>query len=166
VTGNRHSPKDETWNGRDFVVNIDAADKGTWQDCVRYSFVCAGGGHWYSRTLKHLFPGARIFAMVPTKGYVGVGTVIEEAVPIKDFMVKHNGANRSIFEIPLMSEEIKKGADNFEKREYLVRVTWIKTIPEEEAYWEKGMRANQNSAFKLKHKFTLDKLTRWFALSE
>jgi hypothetical protein len=159
------SHKGDAWNGRDFVVNIDAAEQGTWQDCVRYGFVCAGGGHWYSRSLHRLFLGARIFAMVPTKGYVGVGTVREEAVPIKDFMVQYHGAAQSIMELPLVSRAIKQKAHDAEKCAYVVRVTWIKTVPEDKAYWEKGLRANQHSAFKLKHPFTLDKLTAFFALS-
>jgi hypothetical protein len=105
--------------------------------------------------------------MVPTKGYVGVGTVLEEAVPITDFRVQYQGAAQSILdlELPLVSQAIKQDAYDAEKCEYLVRVAWIKTVPEDNAYWEKGLRANQNSAFKLKHLFTLDKLTAFFALS-
>ncbi|MBA7550096.1 hypothetical protein ES705_42602 [subsurface metagenome] len=47
-----------------------------------------------------------------------------------------------------------------------MRVDWKKTIPEQEAYWEKGMRANQNSAFKLKNTFTLNNLLNFFQLEE
>ncbi|MFH7321324.1 endonuclease NucS domain-containing protein [Desulfurivibrio sp. D14AmB] len=164
--------KIESWNGKDFVINVDVdIDAGgneasTWEDCIRYGFAAAGGGQWYSRTLKQLFPGARVFAMRPKKGYLGVGEVVERSVPIKDFKVELNGTTKSILDVPLQAEGIKKNADDLENCEYLVRVKWLKTVPEEQAYWEKGMIANQNSAFKLRNKFTLERLTKFFELDD
>jgi hypothetical protein len=57
-------------------------------------------------------------------------------------------------------------ADDMEKCEYLVRVEWLRTLPEDQAYWEKGMRANQNSAFKLRNAYTLNKLIARFDLQD
>ena len=160
--------KGEEWNGRDFVANIDVPSDGvsTWEDSVKYGFISAGGGLWYSSSLKNLFPGARVFAMIPKKGYLGVGRVLEQSTPIKNFMVDSNGKKISIFSVPLKCEGIKKDADDPERCEYLVRIEWIKTLREEEAYWEKGMRANQNSAFKLKNQYTLKKLLEHFHLED
>lgn len=160
--------KGESWNGKDFVVNIDVDKNGksTWLDSRKYGFVSAGGGKWYSNSLKQLFIGARIFAMIPKKGYLGVGIVKEESVPIKDFIVVENGIEKSILDIELDCESIKYESENLEQSEYLVRIDWIKTIEEKDAYWEKGLRANQNSAFKLKNKYTLEKLIEKFELEE
>jgi hypothetical protein len=160
--------KSESWNGKDFVVNIDVDEAGisTWIDSQKYGFVSAGGGKWYSNSLKQLFVGARVFTMIPKKGYIGVGTVEETSVPIKDFKINENGTNKSILEVDLKCTIIKQEPDNLETCEYLVRINWIKTIPEEDAYWEKGLRANQNSAFKLKNRFTLEKLIERFELEE
>jgi hypothetical protein len=47
---------------------------------MKYGFISAGGGEWFSRTLKNLPLGARVFASIPKCGYVGVGTVIGEAL--------------------------------------------------------------------------------------
>jgi len=159
----------EEWNGRDFVVNIDVDSNGisSWDDAIKYGFVSAGGGRWYSRTLNQLFPGARVFAMRPKIGYLGVGIVKEKSKPIKDFLVtSENGSVKPIIDVPLKAEALKENADNPELCEYLVKVEWIKTVPEKEAYWEKGLRANQNSAFKLKSSFTLKKLLNFFGLEE
>jgi hypothetical protein len=158
--------KAEAWNGHDFVVNVDADDTGvsSWEDCVKYGFVSAGGKKWYSQSLRRLFPGARVFAMIPKKGYLGVAEVVETSVPIRDFLVDHNGVQKSIMDVPLAAEGIKQNADDPEKCEYMVRVKWIKNFPEKDAYWVKGMRANQNSAFKLRNKFTLDLLVKHFGL--
>ena len=57
-------------------------------------------------------------------------------------------------------------ADDSERSERLVRVEWLKTLPAKEAVQEKGMYANPNSATKLRNKFTLDKLTEYFALDD
>ncbi|MFH1050411.1 MAG: endonuclease NucS domain-containing protein [bacterium] len=63
--------KGESWNGKDFIVNIDVGEDevSSWEDSVKYSFISAGGGKWYSRSLYQLEPGHRIFAMIPKRGY-------------------------------------------------------------------------------------------------
>jgi len=158
--------KQELWNGKDFVVNIDSFNgKSCWEDCRKYGYICAGGGKWYSRTLRQLKKGHRIFAMIPKHGYVGVGEVVEESVPIKKFKVLHNNKETAIVEVPLKVEEIKSFPhDDLDKCEYFVKVKWIKTVDKKNAYWEKGMRANTNSAFKLRNQFTLTKLLNFFDL--
>ena len=162
--------KGESWNGMDFVVNINSYDGvSTWEDSQKYGFVSAGGGKWYSGSLDRLFPGARIFAMIPgsENGYVGVGYVKEGSVPVKDFKIATDeGTEMGILDVPLKCERMKENADDLVNCEYLVKVEWKEAVPQEKAYWEKGMRANQNSAFKLKNKFTLDKLTSHFHLEE
>jgi len=40
---------------------------------------------------------------------------------------------------------LPKAKDNPDKAEYLVRVKWIKTVPENEAVKEKGFFGNQNT---------------------
>lgn len=58
-----------------------------------------------------------------------------------------------------------ESADDAELLEYLVRVEWLKTVPDQEAFWEKGMYANQNSAIKLRNRFSLDRLPEHFDLA-
>ena len=53
-----------------------------------------------------------------------------------------------------------------DKAEYMVRVGWLKTVPLEEAYREKGMYGNQNTVTKLRNKFTLERLIKRFGLEE
>ena len=159
--------KKETWNGRDFVGNVDVVDEiSSWEDCIKYGFISAGGGRWYFTTLKQLFPGARLFAMIPKVGYLGVGIVKDYAVPISEFKVNCDGHEKYLMDISLKCEGIKKDSDDLEKCEYLVRIEWIKTNLESEAFWMKGLRANQNSAFRLSNQFTLNKLIEHFGLEE
>lgn len=156
----------EPWNGRDFYVAIGEGSHRSWEDCRKYGFVSAGGGRWYTATLEQLFPEARVFAYIPEKGYVGVGTVKEAVVPVRDFKVTINGTEMPILDVPLEAPGMEEYADDSERSERLVRVEWLKTLPAKEAVREKGMYANQNSATKLRNKFTLDKLTEYFALDD
>ncbi len=158
----------EVWNGHDFVANIDEYNGiSTWEDAVKYGFISAGGGLWYSRTLNQLKAGHRVFAYIPATGFVGVGDVVEPSVAVKDFMVSIDGVMTPIANAPLASERMKVFAQKSEdETEYLVRVKWIKTVKETEAFKEKGLRANQNSVFKLKSSYTLNKLLNFFGLEE
>jgi hypothetical protein len=69
-----------------------------------------------------------------------------------------------ILDAPLVATQMDRKADDPEKCEYLVRVDWIKTLSRDEAIREKGMFANQNSATKLRHQPTLERLVEVFNL--
>lgn len=70
----RQTKTHEAWNGSDWYVAF-GEDSGTrqWADGQKYGFVSGGGGAWFSRTLKNLPIGARVFVHIPKAGYVGVG---------------------------------------------------------------------------------------------
>lgn len=156
----------ETWNGRDWYASLGVGEHRTWEDCIKYGFISAGQGRWYKGTLQLLAPGARVFVCVPKKGYVGVGIVKEPVIRVRDFRVTNNGVEKPILELPLKAPNMAQNSDDSEMSEYLVRMEWIKTVPLERAIWEKGMFANQNSACKLRNKFTLEKLTEYFGLED
>lgn len=154
----------EAWNGKDFYVSLGEGNTRSWEDCRRYGFVSAGGGRWYSAALQQLAPGARVFVCIPKKGYVGVGTVKESAVRVRDFRITEVGLEKRLLDVKLVAPDMGEHADDPELSEYLVRMEWTKTLPAEEAIWEKGMYANQNSATKLRNRFTLDRLAERFSL--
>jgi hypothetical protein len=154
----------EPWNGKDYYVSLLENHRRTWEDCVTYGFVSAGGGRWYSRTLNQLTPGVRVFVHIPQNGYVVVGTVKETVVPVKDFQVIVDGNEVPILQSPKKAENMGEDADDPERSEYLVRVAWDKVLPARDAYWVTGMYANQNSVTKLRNKFTLDRLAERFDL--
>lgn len=157
----------EPWNGKDFYVSFGESADRNWEDARRYGFVSAGGGKWYSATLQSLTPGARVFACIPKTGYVGVGTVMESAVPVRDFVVTVDGGKTvPILDAPLKAQSMGHDADDLAHCEHLVRVDWQRTVPVSEAVWEKGMFANQNSACRLRNKFTLDTLVQRFGLTD
>lgn len=156
--------KKEKWNKQDFVVNFEENNSRNWEDAVKYGFIAAGGGQWYSKTLKRLFIGARIFCMIPKSGYVGIGKVTEEVKPIKDVTFEVNGVEERISDLSLKAPNMLHDADDPEKCEYIVKVEWDKTVLKEDAYWIKGLKANQNSAYKLRSQYTIDKVSEFFGI--
>ena len=64
----------EPWNG-EYYVSYGPPGRRMWEDARKYGFISAGGGSWYSQTLKLLSPGDRVWVNIPKSGYVGVGKV-------------------------------------------------------------------------------------------
>lgn len=160
--------KKEPWNGQDWYVSFgeDSAIR-SWDDARKYGFVSAGGGVWYTRTLRNLPVGARVFACIPGSGlgYVGVGTVAGEAMRFDDAALTINGVEAKMTDLTLLgSYRHSNGVEDND--EYVVPVDWITTVDRREAVWEKGFFANQNSACKLRNRFTLDRLIDRFNLGD
>lgn len=156
----------EVWNGQDFYVSYGDALNGNldWEDARKFGFICADGGVWYTRTMKQLFVGARVFVCIPGTGYVGAGEVIEVVKSINDFTLKIENQDVPFLKVPLNGSYMREKADNPQKCAYFVRVKWIKSLPKDRAYWEKGMYANQNTVTKLRNRFTLERLHLYFAI--
>jgi hypothetical protein len=151
-------------NGKDFYVALGEGIHRTWEDCVKYGFISAGHGRWFSKLLEQLAPGHRIFVYSPTNGYVGVGIVREPVVPVKDFMVQLDGVTKPILEAPLKAPQMAEHANDPELSEYLVRVDWIRTVPLESAIRHPGLFSNQNVVCRLLNKPTLEALREHFGL--
>ena len=154
------------WNGEYYVSFGHRNDGRNWDDAVKYGFISAGGGEWYSRTLSLLEPGGRIWVNIPKTGYVGVGIVKEGPVLSKDFIVTDGSGNKiPITEADTVGNLIRPSDNNPGTYEYLVRVEWIKTVPIQEAIKEKGFFGNQNSAAKPRAKIwqhTVERLSKRF----
>jgi len=156
----------ETWNGKDFYVSFGEGEHRNWEDARKYGFVSGGQGKWYSQTLRSLTPGLRVFAYIPGAGYVGVGIVKEAVLPVKEFKVIIEGREVPILDAPLIAPNMADNADDSEISEYLVRIDWKSTIPKSQAYREKGLFAKQHTACRLRNRFTLEKLYKFFTVED
>jgi hypothetical protein len=144
-----------------YVSFGEFADGRRWEDAVRYGFVSAGGGEWYSRSIRKLPVGARVFTHIPKMGYVGVGVVTAEPATFSEVMVSVEGRERRLAEMPLEGNYQYGTGD-----EWVVPVRWLHHRPRDKAFWKTGMFANQNSATKLRNRFTLDQLAAAFGLDD
>ncbi len=103
---------------------------------------------------------------IPKVGYVGVGHVLTEATRFDEAHVRVDEQERKLAELPLEGSYVHQPPlDTDETAEYVVPVEWVATLAKKDAVWQPGMFANQNSACKLRNKFTLDHLTNHLGLS-
>lgn len=152
--------KKSLWNGSDWYVAFGTeSERRSWADAQKYGFVSAGGGEWYSRSLRKLPVGARIFVYVPGQGYVGVGSVTGPAIAALESKLSVNGELKSFSTLDLQGDYGLRDAaavlDGSDTNEYVVPVTWENTVDVSKAFWRKGLFANQNSACKLRHELTI-----------
>lgn len=166
LSNTRIESKKEKWNKQDFVVNFDDGQYRSWEDATKYGFISAGNGQWYSRTLRQLFVGARVFCMIPKHGYVGIGKVIEESKPLKEVEIEIEEEQKKLFELPLKASNMGHDLEDYDFCEHVVRIEWIKTVPKDKAFWTKGLKANQNSAYKLRSQYTIDKVSNYFGIKD
>jgi hypothetical protein len=141
-------PGEETatgeWNGEyyaSFGYSLEVV-----LDGLQRGYIVAGGGSWYSKTLGLLELGARVWVNVPGSGYVGVGEVTQEMLPVDEFTVLDESGNRvPVTEVSPAAASLRRAADDPEKTDYLVGVKWLKTVDPRQAVHEKGFFGNQNS---------------------
>jgi hypothetical protein len=154
----------EPWNGHDWYVSFgEESGVRSWVDARRYGFVSAGGGAWFSKTIRGLPVGGRVFVCIPKTGYVGAGIVTGPASRFDQAVVSEDGAERKLAELDLEGG-YSHPPDDEDTAEYVVPVAWQATRDRSNAVWQKGMFANQNSACKLRNKFTLDALVSAFGV--
>lgn len=156
----KSASKRAVWNGLDWYVSF-GGDR-SWDDARRFGFVSAGGGKFYTQTIRALPEGARVWVNIPQTGYVGVGTVAGPAVRFSDARVVVNGEASPLATQALAGSYPHRDAASDDDSEWVVPIKWSHTVPGKDAYWEKGLFANQNSACKLRQEFTLDRLAQHF----
>jgi hypothetical protein len=139
----------------DFYFSAGEGDRRRWADMRRYGFVSAGGGRWYSRTLRALQPGHRVWAHIPRVGYVGVGEVTETVRPVVE---------TELLDLPLEAPAMDRAVGDPERCEYVVRVRWEVAVAREDAFWIPGLYANENSVTRLRDQWTLQRLCEAFSV--
>lgn len=134
----------EPWNG-EFCVSFGDERSRNWDDAVRYGYISGGGGSWYSKTLRRLNPGDRVWVNIPGRGYVGVGRVVEAVQPASEFRVTTDSGEQLAMDVLKHGSQYKETADDPELSEYFVRVQWLHTVPAAKAFNELGLFGNQNT---------------------
>ena len=127
------------WNN-EVYCNFGVSEGGrSWQDAIKYNFIASGGGLWYSRTLKGLKQGERIWVNVPKYGYVGVGIVESEPMTIEQFLENNNIKREELNGNYCFGEKENPDGDD-----YAVKIRWLHTVPLNKAV-SGSLFGNQNS---------------------
>ena len=128
-----------------------------WEVASKYRLLNAGGGSRYWKPLRTLKSGDRVFAHVSGRGYVGIGLVTETMLPARQVTVKINGQLQPLLDQPELDSKVweKAGSEDPEETEMCVHVKWIVQRPLDQAFWEKGLFANQTIVCELSHERTI-----------
>lgn len=116
-----------------YYVNVGEGSHRDWIDCNRYGFLSAGGENprWKKQLLR-LLKGDVVAAYLADHGYVGIGIVTEQAVPMKEFIVDGVPLSQHSLAQPGMLERM----DDIELTDYVVRIKWVKTVDKEQAFFK------------------------------
>jgi hypothetical protein len=160
------------WNGTDFYVVQGRVEENAyrWELARTTGYLTAGGGSWYTKPLRNLVPGKRVFAYVGGAGYVAMGTVAGHVLPVKGITVTKGDTQVPLADAwPGVPDEFRSRVDpdDPDLAEMAVRVEWDKTLPLNEAIREAGMFSSQVTVCKLRDEPTLTVLyERFGVLSE
>jgi len=134
----------EPWNG-EFYLSYGADEARSWKDAIKFGFVSAGGGQWYSKTLNLLSPDDRIWVKIPGAGFVGVGRVAGPPEPASSFMVQTDQGEVPVLDVAKGGHYHREFIDDPDRCDYFVPVKWLQTVPREGAVDEIGLFGNQNT---------------------
>jgi hypothetical protein len=132
----------------------------------RYGFVGAGDGDVYSKPLRALEPGHRVFASVGGAGYVGVGIVQGSTAPLRHLVADVNGASVRVVDQPDLPRWLTRRAVLLdpEHTEYAVPVRWLVARDVPNAVWERGLFSSRLTVCKLRNQRTIDVVSRAFGV--
>ncbi len=109
--------------------NVGDGEHRTWEDNMTYGYLGAGQGKAFRDAIRGLHPGDIVVARLNKVGYVGIGRVMSEATPAREFRVPKFAANelergKLLIEVGLRTA-IKDNLSDDNRCEYMVAVKWI-----------------------------------------
>lgn len=112
-----------------YLLNVGQGPTRSWADCRKYGFLAAGGGRQWSRQLERLTVGDIVVPYLKGYGYVGIGRVSRESVPVSEFRHKGRPLSLSMLQQP----RLLRRASDAARSEYLVGVRWLRAVAPEDA---------------------------------
>jgi hypothetical protein len=135
--------------------------KRAWDRCVTYGFVSAGWGSLYRQSMERIRPGAIIYAYSSGCGYLGVGTALEPAMPLRMFDI--DGV--LLQDMGIIPDEDRSSESAFfhsldddQMCEWVVRVKWEKTLPRDQAINKSGLFVFNGTSCRIRDAITVQYL--------
>lgn len=148
----------ESSHGQRFTVEY--GDGRSWIDAQKYGFVSAASSNW--NKLQNLQIGDYVFCHIASAGFVGVGICTTIAMKAEGFIVNCDGVNTPILQCEWINEDAKSKLTD---KEMYLGVKWIRTVAEEDGYWETGMTSLPMVAYQLTDSMTHDKVLQRFGIT-
>jgi hypothetical protein len=118
----------ETWN-EEFYACFGEGKSRSWGEAVKYGFLCAGGGEWYSDTLDLLTIDSRVWVKAPNYGFVGVGRVAGVRQPASAFRVRTPEGELPALDVLKVGDYHREFVEDAKRCEYFVPIKWLDTVP-------------------------------------
>jgi hypothetical protein len=106
----------------------------SWDDCYEHGFLSTGYGPTHRAQALLLRKGDVVVAYLSERGYAGIGKVMAEAVPAREFRI----GNKSLKQMRLSAWNMCHTYNNLNKCEYVTRVKWLVRKKRAEALPTKG----------------------------
>ena len=118
----------------------------SWNDCYKYGFVIAGGGKEWQDHVKSLKVGDKVCAYLSGHGYVGIGEVIAEAVPQKDFVP--DDQTKRLIELPMNAKPQRDRLNDETLCDWCAAVRWTYKLDRDHAVLKTRFRRPTFQAIK------------------
>lgn len=115
-----------------YYYNVGEGIHRNWEDYVKYGFISAGQAPRFRDAMLGLQKGDLIAAYLKGHGFVGIGQIVQCALPVRDVLV----GNVPLLQKELASPNIADNSNDPEKSEYVALVNWIKVVSRKEAKWK------------------------------
>ena len=116
-----------------YYYNVGEGPHRNWDDYRKFGFISAGQARRFRDAMLAFEVGDVIAAYLPRHGYIGIGKIIKEALPIKQATVD----NKPILSLPLTCQNMDDGSDSDDTSEYVALVDWIVTLDRKDAKFER-----------------------------
>ena len=148
-------------NGRRFTVEY--SNGRSWEDACEKGFVSAAAPNANSNKLMNIHVGDFVFCHIQSRGFVGIGLCTSAAALSKNFLVEEDGIKKPVLDCIWINAAAKAELDP--QKERFLGVRWIKKVPIEEGYWEKGMTSLPMVAYLMKDETTHNKVLEHFGVT-
>jgi hypothetical protein len=143
-----------------FMNTGDGSNEGrAWEDCKKYGFMIAGGGQPWIDAIRKLKVGDKFFAYLSGQGYVGLGEVVAEAIPQKDFVPP--GQAKRLIDLPLTAKLQRDRLEDPDRCDWCAAVRWVRAFDRAQGVLRN--RARRSTVEQIKKPDLVADLLRHFA---
>ena len=156
----------EPWNG-EYYASFGDGPARSWEEGRKFGFLSAGGGSWYSNSLRLLEQGDRIWVKAPGYGFVGVGRVLGPREPASTFELSLPEGPKLAIDVLQKGTYHREFLGDTDTQEYFVPVDWLHDVALSDAIDEIGLFGNRNTVCRPttpKWRHTVERLKKAFEI--
>ena len=115
-----------------YYFNVGESVHRKWSDCKRLGFISAGQGPQWRDQIVEFKEGDVIAAYLKKYGFVGIGKIIQRAIPIKNIKIHGKFLLNHSLDCKAMDDNV----DSDEMCEYTALVKWERSVEAKDAKWK------------------------------